>query len=498
MNVDSHEFSVWIQAVLEIDKVARKSAWKIFGNLPVSVVDRKSFAEYASAKSENESRMPKFGIEQVMEKFSEAEEILDKTRSAKNGSVLNFRDFPDKLEGMDDPPLLLHCLGDSSLINSPSVAVIGTREPTDFGSTAAIEFGKHLAENGQVVVSGLALGCDTGGHEGCLESEGKTIAVLAHGLDTMFPKENRELAKRILSKGGLLLSEYEFGVGPRGYQFVERDRIQAALSDAVIVVETGIEGGTLHTVGFAEEIDVPVFALDHPPELHEEKQVAGNLKLIEENRANPIQANRDSVRSMLDNLQNPIPTQQEENCEVSERKSNNFQTPLFPVKGAIFDLDQTLVDSSLAEGRRMRRNWPDVYKLIPYFTAYPGVLDALAGIRERGIKVCIVTSSPSTYCEKVLDHFKISCDFKVCYHDTQKHKPDPQPFEKALSLMGLDANEVFAFGDKADDAIGASRAEIENVACVWGIDEYRKDSALEKHSKYVLSDPSDVLRCLGL
>ena len=292
MSVDSHEFSIWIQAVLKVDKVARKSAWKIFGNLPDSVVDRKSFAEYASAKIETGSRMPKFGIEQVVEKFSEAEEILEKTLSANNGSVLNFRDFPDKLEGMDDPPLLLYCLGDSSLINSPSVAVIGTREPTDFGSTAAIEFGKHLAENGQVVVSGLALGCDTGGHEGCLEAEGKTIAVLAHGLDTMFPKENRDLAKRILSKGGLLLSEYEFGVGPRGYQFVERDRIQAALSDAVIVVETGIEGGTLHTVGFAEKNVVPVFALDHPPELHEKKQVAGNLKLIEENRANPCKPTR--------------------------------------------------------------------------------------------------------------------------------------------------------------------------------------------------------------
>jgi DNA processing protein len=275
MRVDSHEFSVWIQAVLEIDGIARKSAWKIFGKRPDTVDDRKSFANYASAKSENEPRMPKFGIEQVMEKFSEAEGILEKTRSTKNGSVLNFRDFPEKLREMDDPPLLLHCIGDSSLINSPSVAVIGTREPTDFGSTAAIEFGKHLAENGQVVVSGLALGCDTGGHEGCLEAEGKTIAVLAHGLDTMFPKENRELAKRILSKGGLLLSEHEFGVGPRGYQFVERDRIQAALSDAVIVVETGIEGGTLHTVGFAEENDVPVFALDHPPELHEKSRLPG-------------------------------------------------------------------------------------------------------------------------------------------------------------------------------------------------------------------------------
>jgi DNA processing protein len=499
MSIDSHEFSVWIQAVLEIDKVARKSAWKIFRELPNTVVDRKSFAEYASAKSETESRMPGFGADQVMERFSEAEELLDKTRSTNNGSVLNFRDFPTKLREMDDPPLLVHCLGDSSLISSPSVAVIGTREPTGFGSDAAIEFGKQLAENGQVVVSGLALGCDTGGHEGCLEADGKTIAVLAHGLDTMFPKENRDLAISILSRGGLLLSEYKFGVGARGHQFVERDRIQAALSDAVIVVETGVEGGTLHTVGFAEKNDVPVFALDHPPEFHEEKQVAGNLMLIEETRANPLQANKKSLRSMLDSLGALIPTRQEEDCEASERKSkNNFETPLFPVKGAIFDLDQTLVDSSLADEKRKKGLWEEVYELIPHFTVYPGIVEALTAIREKGINVCIVTSSPSIYCGKVLGHFGIPHDFKVCYHDTERRKPDPQPFEKALSQMGLNAEDVFAFGDKAEDAIGASGAGIDNAACVWGIDEYKKNSALEKHAQYVLSDPSGILRCLGL
>tara|TARA_B100000902_G_scaffold367842_1_gene390781 strand:- start:418 stop:933 length:516 start_codon:yes stop_codon:yes gene_type:complete len=167
------------------------------------------------------------------------------------------------------------------------------------------------------------------------------------------------------------------------------------------------------------------------------------------------------------------------------------------IRGVIFDLDQTLVDSSFAEDERKRRNWAGVYELIPNFTLYPGVLDVLAAIRERGVKVCIVTSSPSKYCGKVLTHFNISCEFQVCYHDTQRHKPDPEPFVKALSLMALDAEEVFAFGDKPEDAVGASRSGIDNALCVWGTDEYRKDSALEKHSKYVLSDPSDILRCLG-
>lgn len=502
MSIDSHEFSVWIQAVLEIDRVARKSAWKIFRELPDTVVDRKSFAEYASAKSETESRMPGFGADQVMERFSEAEELLDKTRSTNNGSVLNFRDFPTKLREMDDPPLLVHCLGDSSLISSPSVAVIGTREPTGFGSDAAIEFGKQLAENGQVVVSGLALGCDTGGHEGCLEADGKTIAVLAHGLDTMFPKENRDLAISILSRGGLLLSEYKFGVGARGHQFVERDRIQAALSDAVIVVETGVEGGTLHTVGFAEKNDVPVFALDHPPEFHEEDQVKGNRMLLEDQRASRIDASAASIDSMIallhsQNEADKTKPETEESHLPEVPEQNAIQSGLFPVAGVIFDLDQTLVDTSLAETKRKSGDWSEVYDLIPHFQPYEDMVEILTELKKKGLKICVVTSSPSVYCDKVLSHFNMPCDCKVCYHDTEKHKPEPEPFSKALDLMGLSAEEVVAFGDSENDVIGASRAGITSVACTWGLADERMLASLERNADIVLQNSAEIMKCIG-
>lgn len=167
-------------------------------------------------------------------------------------------------------------------------------------------------------------------------------------------------------------------------------------------------------------------------------------------------------------------------------------------KGVIFDLDQTLVDSSIAEAERKSRNWKGVYKLIPQFKIYEGILETIESIKNQNIQICILTSSPSVYCEKVLDYFQLSCGQKVCYHDTRKHKPDPEPFEKALSLMRLDAKEVFAFGDKIEDSVGASRTGIDNALCVWGIDEYKKESELGTHAKFVLIEPSKILGCLQL
>ena len=298
MSVDSHEFSVWIQSVLSIPRVGRKTAWKFFEELPEEIDDESEFVEILVELSKSIPRMTEVSSSQARENLSKGKEILDRT-VANKGSVINFRNFPRELRESSDPPLLLHCLGDVSIIQDPGVAVIGTREPTQFGRDAARDLGRKLAEINRVVVSGLALGCDTGGHEGCLEGKGKTVAVLAHGLDTMYPPENRELAVRIMRDGGLLLSEYPFGITVRGPYFVERDRIQAALSEAVVVIETGTKGGTLHTVGFARENEVPVLALDHPEEFHEQKQVLGNRMLIDEGKAHALDPKFENLEEIL-------------------------------------------------------------------------------------------------------------------------------------------------------------------------------------------------------
>lgn len=151
--------------------------------------------------------------------------------------------------GEDTSPLILNYKGNlSSIKDRQSIAIIGTRHPTKEGEEAGMYYAKYFAEKGFNIVSGLALGCDTIAHKGALSVNGTTTAILAHGLQMISPKRNEFIAKKILEKGGLLLSEYLFGVPAYNTSFVERDRLQAGLAIATIVIQTGIKGGTMHAV----------------------------------------------------------------------------------------------------------------------------------------------------------------------------------------------------------------------------------------------------------
>ena len=151
--------------------------------------------------------------------------------------------------GEDTSPLILNYKGNlSSIKDRQSIAIIGTRHPTKEGEEAGMYYAKYFAEKEFNIVSGLALGCDTIAHKGALSVNGTTTAILAHGLQMISPKRNEFIAKEILEKGGLLLSEYLFGVPAYNTSFVERDRLQAGLAIATIVIQTGIKGGTMHAV----------------------------------------------------------------------------------------------------------------------------------------------------------------------------------------------------------------------------------------------------------
>jgi DNA processing protein len=188
--------------------------------------------------------------------------------------------FPPQLKSIPDPPVLLYAKGNVELLyNSNLVALIGTRSITPFGTQIGSEIAKKLAVS-YVVVSGLALGCDTIAHQKCLEAKGKAIAVLPQGLDKIYPKQNEKLANQILSSGGCLLSEYNIGVRAQAYTFVERDRLQSGLSHAVIIIETGIKGGTMHTAKFARE-QHRLLACVKPPESKISSSNEGYLSLLQ-------------------------------------------------------------------------------------------------------------------------------------------------------------------------------------------------------------------------
>jgi len=149
-------------------------------------------------------------------------------------------------------PIVLYAKGNLSLLNKPGVAIIGSRETDEAYFKIGVELGKELSNN-YVINSGLALGSDTAAHEGALLGTGQTVAILANGLNTIYPAINKKLSSEILAKEGLLLSEYPPFSKTQPYFFTERDRLQAALSLATIVIETGINSGTMITVKYTEK-----------------------------------------------------------------------------------------------------------------------------------------------------------------------------------------------------------------------------------------------------
>ena len=172
--------------------------------------------------------------------------------------ALGAPDFPSRLARLDDPPALLFVHGQDQPAERTRLAVIGTREPSPWGLETAGLSAAAAARAGSIVVSGLAWGIDTAAHEAVVAQGGCTWAVLPASLDIIFPPSNAALATRIVEAGGALISEYFPGTRPHPTFFVERDRLQAALSDVVLVIETGLAGGTMHTVRFARELGLPL------------------------------------------------------------------------------------------------------------------------------------------------------------------------------------------------------------------------------------------------
>jgi DNA processing protein len=222
--------------------------------------------------------------------------------SAESVSILIPGDdnFPKRLLSIPDAPVLLFAKGNLSLLNNQdSVAVVGTRTPSNIGAQISYTIGKYLSQNNYVVVSGLAEGCDARAHSGSLAGNSGTIAVLAHGLDTIYPAKNIGLSKAILQKGGCLLSEYPIGVKAKPYYFTQRNRLQSGLSRSVIVVECNETSGTMHTVEHARKqirtIGVVSLA-DYALTLQQpnDSSATGNTKLIQDN-VSLIKCNSDIV-----------------------------------------------------------------------------------------------------------------------------------------------------------------------------------------------------------
>lgn len=188
-------------------------------------------------------------IEKELEKASSLASKIENDKEIKCWTVLD-KDYPVKLNILGNrKPVLIYYKGNAAVINNPSLAIVGTRSPSSWSMKIEAQLVKKIIElTKRVIVSGLALGCDTIAHKSCVEAGGKTIAVLPSGFNQITPEENKKLSEQIISKGGLLLSEYAPDEKASNYTYVERDVLISAISDATMVVECGKKSGTMHTV----------------------------------------------------------------------------------------------------------------------------------------------------------------------------------------------------------------------------------------------------------
>jgi len=206
--------------------------------------------------------------------FWRAEKEVDAIRRI-GCRVLNCNepDYPQSLLQIYDPPALLYVRGDASILNAPSISIVGTRRPTVYGTQVAERMGRELAKRGLVIVSGLARGVDALAHSGTTAVGGRAIGVLGTGIDVCYPKENKKLFEKVLEKGAII-SELPTGSHPAPENFPVRNRIIAGMPLGVLIVEGKQYSGSLITARLAMEFGREVFGV--PGNVTQEMSFAPN------------------------------------------------------------------------------------------------------------------------------------------------------------------------------------------------------------------------------
>lgn len=264
----------------------------------------------------------------INEAIIKAEEtIYESDKNDINYITILDDDFPNKLKYINDPPVIIYYKGNKKcILDDKSIAIIGTRTPTPHGEKISERLGYLFGKDDFVVVSGLAKGCDEFAHKGCVSIGGKSIAVLPCGLDTIYPASNKELAKLILDNNGCIVSEYPVGVKAFKSYFVDRDRIQSALSQAILVIEAEEKSGTMHTVKFGIEQNKILSCYKNDIVYNTDKNISGNIKLIKESDALAITSSTD-----IQKLKNQI-------INKLNYSNNNDKTPssILPIQTTLF------------------------------------------------------------------------------------------------------------------------------------------------------------------
>lgn len=324
----SDELQPWI-ALWKLSGVGPKSIQKLLNTLgdPATILSSKSHTLTNAGISEKLANT----IIDNQSNLESAIPDIEWMNASENHHIITVQceEYPELLKRISDPPPILYVHGKLSLLKDPQIAIVGSRNPTQGGSNNAYEFAKHLGQTGFCITSGLALGVDGTAHNGALEVKAPTIAVIATGIDRVYPAKHREMAHKIADNGAIV-TEFPIGTQPKSGNFPRRNRIISGLSYGTLVVEAAQKSGSLITARLAMEQNREVFAI--PGSIHNplargcHQLIRQGAKLVE--TAQDILEEMSSVidvKTILDEQQLLNESVNQENNIQAESTTNIFQ-----------------------------------------------------------------------------------------------------------------------------------------------------------------------------
>ena len=256
---------------------------------------------------------------------------------------LTDKSYPQRLLNCYDPPTMLYYRGQASLNASKIISVIGTRSKTDYGKQLTEKLLADLHGQQVLVVSGLALGIDAIAHKAALKQQLPTVAVMAHGLDKIYPPEHTVLAKDILKEEGGLLTEFKSRTKPDKHNFPSRNRVVAGMSDATIVIETDIRGGSMITAELANGYNRDVFAF--PGRVNDSKSAGCNY-LIKNNKAVLLTSAQDIIDALCWTEKKTAPQKQQKELFIQMSPEETIIAALLKEKDTVH-IDELRIKSNL-------------------------------------------------------------------------------------------------------------------------------------------------------
>jgi DNA protecting protein DprA len=462
-----------------------------------------------------------------------AESIVEKTYQF-DAKIVTLEDelFPKNIKNLSSLPPVLYYKGSLNSLSIKSLAVVGTTKPTNKGLDNAATFARYCVENKIQVISGLARGIDTAAHKSTLKNKGTTFAVIGHGIDYIYPAENKELFFEIAEKGAVI-SQFPTGNKPAKWQFPMRNELMCTLASGTVIIEAVNDCGSVIQADYSFKHNRAVYVL-HNNVNNKSDDYSWSRKLLKQGAV--LVTSFKDIKVVLPQEISKLENQLLSHETISDQKSLldfNEKQDMDLNKAILFDLDGVLVDTSDCMKRAYKRAADELGKTISdseiegYLKKSPNQIFKMLGIdikngnylyrkyyqeylsfseffpqidnviklfKTKGFKVGIVTSQPSSRYHMIMRNapFAKHIDVAITWNDIPrgKSKPHPDGINKALEKLNVVPGKTFFVGDTVNDLIAAKNANVKSVAVLWGLEKYNE--LVVSNPDYIFKDVSDL------